>query len=304
LDADVISVHIIFAEYVLKVAGDLKLSTHPISLWSQLLHRKLYYRLIGFLEGRIYRDEETVLVLIAQKTDRKLAQHYGRRKPSPVIYLGLDHDIFNPPRRASLRTKARSDLGYSNERFVLLLIGNHWANKGLPVLLEALPLLRELPIDLLVVGRENPHEYRAFIEAKHLSERVQFQRPRTDVEYYYAAADAYVGPSLEDTFAQPPAEAMACGLPVIVSTSNGTCEIIAHEQDGLILQDPADATSLAGMIRRLYEDRDFCSHLGQNAHKTAKQYTWERNVRELKVILEEVLRKKSRDRIEPLTQES
>ena len=138
LDADVISVHIVFAEYARKVAAELKLNTHPISLWPQLLHRKLYYRLIRFLEGRIYRDEETVLVLIAQKTDRELAQHYGRQKPSPVIYLGLDHDIFNPQRRASLRTKARSDLGYSNERFVLLLIGNHWANKGLPVLLEAL----------------------------------------------------------------------------------------------------------------------------------------------------------------------
>ena len=150
-------------------------------------------------------------------------------------------------------------------------------------------MLRELPIDLLVVGRENPHEYRVFIEAKHLSERVQFQRPRTDVEFYYAAADAYVGPSLEDTFAQPPAEAMACGLPVIVSATNGTSEIITHESDGLILQNPTDAPCLAGMIRRLYEDRDFCTRLGENAHESTQQYTWERNARELREIFHGVL---------------
>ena len=55
---------------------------------------------------------------------------------------------------------------------------------------------------------------------------MKFVPPRNDIEFYYAAADAYVGPSLEDTFAQPPAEAMACGLPVIVSSANGTSEIV------------------------------------------------------------------------------
>jgi UDP-glucose:(heptosyl)LPS alpha-1,3-glucosyltransferase len=172
------------------------------------------------------------------------------------------------------------------------LIGNHWANKGLPVLLEALGSLRELPIDLLLVGRENPDEYRNRIQEKHLNGRVQFQHPRADVEFYYAAADAYVGASLEDTFALPPAEAMACGLPVIVSAANGTCEIITHESDGLVLQDPTDAASLARMIRRLYEDKKFRVRLGENAHETALQYTWERNVRELRAILEAALQKK------------
>jgi glycosyltransferase involved in cell wall biosynthesis len=292
LDADVVSVHIVFAEYAGSVTKDLRLRSHSIARWPQLLHRKLYYRLIAFLERRVYRDRQNVLVLIAHKTGRELARHFGRQKPSPVIYLGLDHDVFSPGRRTSLRDEARTHFGYSNERFVLLLIGNHWANKGLPVLLEALGSLRELPIDLLLVGRENPDEYRNRIQEKHLNGRVQFQHPRADVEFYYAAADAYVGASLEDTFALPPAEAMACGLPVIVSAANGTCEIITHESDGLVLQDPTDAASLARMIRRLYEDKKFRVRLGENAHETALQYTWERNVRELRAILEAALQKK------------
>ena len=70
------------------------------------------------------------------------------------------------------------------------------------------------------------------------SGRVHFLPPRQDVEFYYAAADAYVGPSLEDTFALPPQEAMACGMPVIVSAENGTSEIITDGKDGLILGIP------------------------------------------------------------------
>jgi UDP-glucose:(heptosyl)LPS alpha-1,3-glucosyltransferase len=304
LDADVVSVHIVFGEYARRVAGDLKLSTHPFRLWPQLLHRKLYYRLTTLLERRIYEDPERVLILIAHKGDYDLARLYGRQKPSPVIYTGLDQDIFNPRRRASLRNQARGEFGYPSGRFVLLLIGNHWANKGLPVLLEALELIGDLPADLLVVGREDPDEYRPIVRAKHLGDRVQFRPPRADVELYYAAADAYVGPSMEDAFALPPAEAMACGLPVIVSSAAGVSEIITNRADGFILDDPTDARLLASMIRQLVEDETFRSQLAANAADTARKYTWENNVRELSTILQEVLRKKSQGRVETLVQES
>ena len=109
----------------------------------------------------------------------------------------------------------------------LLLVGNDLRKKGISVLLDAMSELRELPLDLLLVGREDPAPFRAYGSRKEaLEDRVHFLPPRKDVEFYYAAADAYTGPSLEDTFALPPAEAMACGLPVIVSAENGTFEII------------------------------------------------------------------------------
>ena len=81
--------------------------------------------------------------------------------------------------------------------------------------------------------------------------------PRKDVEFYYAAADAYVGPSLEDTFALPAAEAMACGLPVIISARAGASDIVHDGVDALVLNDPKDAAALATMIRRLYTDEPF-----------------------------------------------
>jgi len=304
LDADAISVHIVFAEYVRQIQSGLSLGQHPVREWPRILHRRLYYSLVIWLEGRAYRRSRITLILIARKTAEALAHFCGRRDSLPVIYLGLDHGVFNPDRRVSLRENARMQLGISTDRFVVLLIGNDWRNKGLPVLFEALVRLRELPIDLLVVGREDPSPFRAMVRERGLESRVHFFPPRNDVEFYYAAADAYAGPSLEDTFAQPPAEAMACGLPVIVSETNGTSEIITNGADGLILKDPTDSSALAAMIRRLYEDRELRAAMGGRASETTRQYTWERNGRELAAILEEILERKSRPAEQTLAQES
>jgi glycosyltransferase involved in cell wall biosynthesis len=293
LDADVVSVHIVFAQYTRQVRPAMILARNPIWLWPRLLHRKLYYRLAMFMERHAYANLETTLILIAKRTAKAVEKLYGTSDRHRVLYLGLDHHVFNPGRRGALRETARRAIGLSDQRFALVLVGNDWRNKGVPVILEALVQLPGLPFELLLVSREDPAQVRAMATHMGLGGRVRFLSPRQDIEFYYAAADAYAGLSLEDNFALPPAEAMACGLPVIVSAANGTSEIITHGVDGLILDDPKDATGLARMIRRLYEDEEFRTRLGEKAAATARQYTWERNGRELAAIFEEVLRRRS-----------
>jgi glycosyltransferase involved in cell wall biosynthesis len=294
LDADVISVHIVFAEFLQRVRGELPFSKNPLRLWPQLLHRRIYYRLIIFLERYMYTKQRNFLVLYARKTAGDLERIYSRRENSHVLYIGLDHRTFNPARRAELRENARRELGLSEGRFAVLMVGNDWHKKGIRVLLDAVRQLGASPVDLLLAGREDPAPFRAMAAERGLQDRVHFLPARKDVEFYYAAADAYAGPSLEDTFALPPAEAMACGLPTVVSSENGTCEIITHGVDGLILDDPKDATRLATMIRRLCEDKTFREGLGERAAQTARQYTWERNGDELAAIFQEILERKTK----------
>src|SRR6202044_3390442 len=107
--------------------------------------------------------------------------------------------------------------------------------------------------------------------AQALEGRMRILPPRRDVEFYYAAADAYVGPSLEDTFALPPAEAMASGLPTIVSAVNGTSEIITDGVDGMILDDPRNVAGLTALVRRLHDDESFRLRLGRTAAETARR---------------------------------
>jgi glycosyltransferase involved in cell wall biosynthesis len=293
-DADVISVHIVFAEYLRQARLELTATRNPIHSWPRLLHQRIYYGLIIMLENRIYSDQGTALVLYAKKTAKDLERFYGRRDRLPILYLGLDHEVFNPVRCAALRDTARRQLFLASDRFTLLLVGNDLRKKGISVLLDAMFQLGELPLELLVVGREDPTPFRHMVQERALEDHVHFLPPRKDVEFYYAAADAYTGPSLEDTFALPPAEAMACGLPVIVSAENGTVEIITDQIDGMILKDATDARSLAAMIRRLFEDAEFRTWLGRKAAETARQYSWERNGNDLAQIFEEVLQQKAK----------
>ena len=292
LDADVMSVHVVFEQYRRQISEHLSLKARHLPNWPAILHRKLYYSLIANLERKLYSDPRRSLILVSSRTGVPLKTLYGRTERFPVVYLGVDQESFNPAKRLLLRDEARKMLGLSSSQFVLLLIGNDWKNKGLPVLLEAFRCLEAMPFQLLVVGHDNPSHYRGLIEKNQGQERIQFLPPRKDVEFYYAAADAYVGPSREDTFAQPPAEAMACGLPVITSATNGTSEIIENGVDGFVMRDSSDANELASLIRTVYEDPAVRERIGARAAEKMREFTWERNGREMTEILMKVLDEK------------
>jgi UDP-glucose:(heptosyl)LPS alpha-1,3-glucosyltransferase len=304
LDADAICVHIVFAEYTRQVRGGMSFLRNPLWEWPRLLHRRLYYGISVLMEGRAYKNCETKLIVYSRKTARELKQFYGRTDRIPVLHLGLDHSVFNTAVRAVLRGRAREELKLAENQFTLILVGNDWRNKGVPVLLDALAHLRDLPVVLLIVSREDQSSCRRLVTEKKLDDRVLFLPPRRDIEFYYAAADAYAGPSLQESYGIPPAEAMACGLPVIVSAAAGVSEIVTDDVDAMVLDDPTDVDKLATMIRRLYEDKELRNRLGNQACETARRYTWDRNGRDLAVILEEILQRKARPGIQTLTQES
>lgn len=292
LDADVISVHIVFAELLRRNSPAAAFRKRPAFGSARLLHRQLYYRLIALLEKRIYTDPKTSLILITPRTAASLQEFYGRTGPFPVVYFGLDHEVFNPQRHVELRGSARQELHLAPEHFALLLIGNGWQNKGLPVILEAMGRLRELPLHLLVVGSDDPSPYQSAIDRNSLTGRIHFLPVRNDVEFYYSAADIYVGPSKEDVLPLPPAEAMACGVPVIVSAACGISEIISDEDNGIVVEDPSDALALAAKIQQLYASATLRARLSERAISTVRQYTWERSAREFAALLMDALGKK------------
>jgi UDP-glucose:(heptosyl)LPS alpha-1,3-glucosyltransferase len=285
-DADVISVHIVFAEFYERVRCELRLGSNPVKIWPTLIHRRMYYALIKMLERRTYTREDLPLVVISQKVATGLERYYGRNTNVSLIYHGWNREQFGRVRRANLRAQARYELSLHENDFALLLVGNDWKNKGLACLLDAVARLANPELRVLVVGNDTKAPYLTSIQRACLEQRVVFLPLRRDVEFYYAAADAYVGPSLEDAFALPPLEAMACGLPVIVSRQAGVSEVISHGTDGLVLEDSGDAGVLASLIHKLYADDDLRQRLGENASNTALKYTWDGNAEKLRSVLD------------------
>jgi len=290
LDADAISVHVIFARFRERMKGDLQLTRNPLRAWPRIVHRRLYYALIEALERRVYRRTGLSLAVVSKKIATDLQHYYTPNNGTKVVYGGLDFERFSPERRALLRNESRRALGLAPDDFAIALVGNDWKNKGLPCLLEAVAHCANARMRILAVGSDNPEMFQPAIARLGLGEQVRFCPVRSDAEFYYSAADAYAGPSLEDAFAQPPAEAMACGLPVITSRNNGGAEIIRNGEDGFVLDNPTDSLALSKLIQQLAKDPALRERVGKSASQTAHDYTWEKNAVEMRELFERARR--------------
>ena len=177
---------------------------------------------------------------------------------------------------AAEKSAARLLLGLPQSGCCLLFVGNDYRKKGLGPLLQA---LRELPagVVLAVVGQAAQMPlFRRQAESAGVATRVFFLGPLQDVAPAYQAADCLVHPTLEDTFAMVVLEAMAHGLPVLVSSAAycGISALLSDERNALILDQPRDAAQLARLLSRLVDDAGLRQRLGQQARLFASQHQW------------------------------
>ena len=284
-DADVILVHVVFHKL-----AELQSSKSAIRLRSW--HRRIYYSLLCSLEARIYRNPRTILAAVSQHTADQLSEYFGRRDVS-VVPLGVDGQRFSPPAILAMRKASRNARNYDADEIVLLLIGNDWQNKGLGTALGALRTCADLPLRLIVVGQDARSPFRAEVAELGMNSRVEFCAPVPDVREYYATADILLAPSFEDSFNLPVLEAMACGIPVIVSACTGISAWLTHSQDALLLQDPRSPGELAAAIRVLATDGAQRQTMARFAQLRAADFSWEKHVSGIQILLAEAASKKA-----------
>src|SRR5437016_13253266 len=148
-----------------------------------------------------------------------------------------------------LREKSREELNLKPDQIALLFAGSGWERKGLLFAVEAAALCKERKIRLLVAGRGNARLYKTRRLRFWREEPVQFLGEVADMLPVYAAADIFILPTIYDPFSNACLEALACGLPVITTRSNGFSEIIENGVHGSIIDNPADLTGLRDAIR-------------------------------------------------------
>jgi glycosyltransferase involved in cell wall biosynthesis len=276
LDADLIVVHALFRR-LRELSGEQSQASETNNISPlRRLHRSAYYATVAALERIVYANRKTCLAAVSRRTADLLARYFNRTDTT-VIYNGIDTVQFSVPARLAHRQGARFRRNFSDKELVLLLIGNDWRVKGLPTVLAAMAATRDLPLRLIVVGSDVPTSFQENAQQLGIADRCRWESPRADVIDFYATADAYVSPSLEDSFGLPVAEAMACGLPVITSKFAGVSELIQNERDGLVLTNPADSAVLAELLRGLHANATARTTLGNAAAVTAQAWTWDRN---------------------------
>ncbi|HZR06656.1 MAG TPA: glycosyltransferase family 4 protein [Candidatus Udaeobacter sp.] len=192
----------------------------------------------------------------------------------------LEKFRFNP----ELREKSREQLNLKPDETALLFAGAGWERKGLLFAIEAAALCRDLKMRLLVAGRGNARIYKTKGLRFWREEPVQFLGEVADMLRVYAAADIFILPTIYDPFSNACLEALACGLPVITTRSNGFSEIIENGLHGSIVDHAPDLMSLRDAIRFWYDPSRRVAARSTNS-QLAAQFDISKNVDETLAIL-------------------
>jgi phosphatidylinositol alpha-1,6-mannosyltransferase len=267
------SVHIVFAKFWERVRGRVISDLLRPGSTPRALHRILYWRLLQALERRTYSGPAT-LWAISTEDARELEARFGRpRGTVPVVPHGVDARWFSPAARAAARPAARKRLGVGGAR-VVLAVGNDAHKKGFDVALESLAFLPQ-DVVLALAGSSDPRLLGAWAREAGVVDRVHLWPHKSDVLDYYAAADVLVAPSREDAFHLPALEALACGLPVVVSGKAGVSGLLEDRRHALILKNPEDPEKLAQLVSEVFSDLDLTERLGCEGRALAERCSWQ-----------------------------
>lgn len=187
-----------------------------------------------------------------------------------VIYNAINSERFSPMLRTRYRSEMRARLGVSESAVVYLFVGSGFARKGLDAAIRA---LAELPKDcwLVVVGKDRETaRYQRLAKRFGVADRISFVGPQPDAEPYYGMADALVLPTLYDPFPNVVLEALACGLPVLISDSCGAVDIIKDGENGFVCA----ARDIPGLVvrMRLLMDNDLRQQLAPISRALVKDW--------------------------------
>lgn len=258
------------------------LETRPdrtLMLLRNPLHALVLARDYLRFKGKVHRH----FVALSEANKQDLIRLYAvAPERITVIPNGVDLSRFRP--RPEVRRRLRRSLGLPDHDLVAIFAGHEFERKGLRVLLEALRLRRAdgSCLTLLVAGRDSAKSLQA--EFSDLANWVHYLGNRPDLENYYACADLFVMPAAFDVSPLVGPEALASGLPILVTPVGGVLEYLQDGRNGFFIQrDPQD---IAQRLRRLEEDRELLHRLSSEARASVADRDWSVVARRFLELLE------------------
>ncbi|NWG32496.1 MAG: glycosyltransferase family 4 protein [Rhodocyclaceae bacterium] len=204
-------------------------------------------------EDAMFRDPALRAVIC---NSRLVADDIARRWPSiadrlHLIYNAVDGERFHPGLREEHRTALRAKVGAGGTAPVILFVGSGYERKGVATLIEALARMKTHEAEAWIVGRDKDEaRYRRLAERLGLASRVRFFGAQADVRPFYGAADVFCLPTCYDPLPNAALEALACGLPVVTTTTCGAAELIRAGESGFVCP-PREPAALADHLAAL-----------------------------------------------------
>ena len=184
---------------------------------------------------------------------------------SRVIYNGVDQSHFSPEAVTQTREQVRKHHGFSADAFIAITVGQLRPEKRQTDLIRAVAAVssRGQQVHVLVVGEGVCRgEIERCIVDLGVRASVHLMGVRADVRPFLMAADVFVLSSIAvETFSNAALEAMAMGLPVVLSRVGGAAEMVEAGRNGFLFS-PGNVDELAGHIAALAGDKDLTRKMG------------------------------------------
>jgi UDP-glucose:(heptosyl)LPS alpha-1,3-glucosyltransferase len=265
-------------------------------LWRWVSPRHLVYR---WLERRQFCARTVRAIISVSRTIKAeiLSRYPVESEQIHVIHPGVDVEKMAPDVAARLRLDFRKRHELAERDLAIVFIGSEFKRKGLRCAIEAVGLLHAkgpsaVTPHLFVLGSGNPLNYQRQAEQLGVAPFVHFIGLYRHVEHYYALADLFLLPTLSDPFPLVVLEAMACGVPVIVSRQQGVAEVLRDGDNALLLDDPRDPRQIAAAIDLLC-DPTRRTRMGRQAREMAMRLTWERMTDEVERLYQRTVAPRS-----------
>ncbi len=241
----------------------------------------------GYIENAPYKKRQFCkIVAISDMVKQDIMQWYGIPEDQiQVVFNGVDTERFHP-RNRRYREEIRARHGIRDE-FVILFVSNNFRMKGLGYLVKALAEIKKsnpTPYKCLVLGRDKKASYVGLAQKLGIAEMIIFAGSTDEPEKYYGAADLLVHPTFYDACSLTVLEALASGVPVITTASNGAGGILTNSQGGAILFDPRESVLLGERIS-LFLDHGVRDSASVEARRIVEDYSVEKNWKEIREII-------------------
>lgn len=260
------------------VSGPAVVTVHDLRYFH---YPETYTRLRGkFLEKMIPRSLERAqrIIAVSESTKQDMIDLFGiDSEKIRVIHEGIHAETFQQPilEQTAQRVRKAYDLPVD----YLLAVGHLEPRKNYELLFEAVRLLKDehgITQHVVIVGQENWKFESIYERVKllNLEHHIHFTGfvADDDLPAVYQMASVFVAPSLFEGFGFTPLEAMAAGVPTVVSNCTSHPEVCG---DAALYFGPLDRNDLAQTLATVLNDNDLCSRLIERGHNRIKQFSWQ-----------------------------
>lgn len=267
----------------------------PHRIWIEEVRKKRWMSL--FDRGTAWVEQQLIenggcrkLLPVSGLTKENFLKEYKQIDPDrmDIVPPGINAEQFTPVSQEE-RLLKRAAFGIGPDEFTILFVSMNFDIKGLDVLLSALARVKARQADkkwrLLIVGKGNKNEYAQKAARLGIAEHLIFPGviAKEELPQVYSMCDIFAMPSKFDTFGMTVLEAMAAGLPVVISGNVGARDIVKEGVNGFIIQGTDNEADIAQRIEWLMNDsrRD---EMSKAALQTAAENSWENVAKKIGII--------------------